>query len=88
MRVKLIQRLFELFPTAQLVDNEFHHFLYEAIKSEQVVAHRIACAKTCGKFVIARLIKNKTYRADLTNFIDSLRRSKNFRDRQMYLIVA
>ena len=88
VRVKLIQRLFELFPTAQLVDNEFHHFLYEAIKSEQVVAHRIACAKTCGKFVIARLIKNKTYRADLTNFIDSLRRSKNFRDRQMYLIVA
>ena len=45
-------------------------------------------AKVLGVNVIAPLIKNKTYRKPLTDFIDMLRLSKNFRDRQMYLIIA
>lgn len=41
-----------------------------------------------GSRVIAPLIKNKKYRKDLTDFIDLLRLSPNFRDRQMYIVVA
>lgn len=38
--------------------------------------------------VIAPLIKNKKYRVKLTEFLDELRVSKNFRDRQLYLKIA
>ena len=41
-----------------------------------------------GSQVIVPLIKIKSYRKTLTDFIDMLRLSKNFRDRQMYLIIA
>jgi len=41
-----------------------------------------------GKFVIAPLIKSKVYRKKMTDFIDDLRMSKTFRDRQMYVIIA
>ena len=37
---------------------------------------------------MAKLIRQKKYRKDLTDFVDSLRASKNFRDRQMYLTIA
>jgi hypothetical protein len=45
-------------------------------------------AKIIGAKIIAPLIKNKTYRKNLTDFIDTLRKSSTFRDRQMYLVVA
>jgi hypothetical protein len=38
--------------------------------------------------VIAPLIKVKVYRKTMTDFIDELRVSKTFRDRQMYVIIA
>jgi hypothetical protein len=38
--------------------------------------------------VIAPLIKNKKYRKPFTAFLDKLRTSKNFRDRQLYLTIA
>ena len=41
-----------------------------------------------GTKVVAPLIKNKKYRKDLTDFVDLLRLSPNFRDRQMYITVA
>jgi len=41
-----------------------------------------------GNKVIGRLIKQKKYRKDLTDFIDGLRTSTNFRDRQMYITIA
>lgn len=41
-----------------------------------------------GSSVVAPLIKNKKYRKDLTDFVDLLRLSPNFRDRQMYITVA
>jgi len=34
------------------------------------------------------LIKNKKYRKPLTAFIDKARTSKNFRERQLYLVIA
>lgn len=45
-------------------------------------------AKVLGEKVIAKLIKSKKYRKELTDFIDSLRKSNNFRDRQMYVVIA
>lgn len=41
-----------------------------------------------GGKVICPLIKNKQYRKDLTDFLDLLRISINFRDRQMYITIA
>ena len=38
--------------------------------------------------MIAPLIKSKKYRQDLTDYVNELRRSKNFRDRQMYIYIA
>ena len=45
-------------------------------------------AKVLGGQVIALLIKDKRYRKPLTDFVDELRVSPNFRDRQMYLVTA
>ena len=53
-----------------------------------MVAHRFNVAKVFGRQVVAKLIRQKKYRKDLTDFVDSLRMSKNFRDRQMYLTIA
>lgn len=38
--------------------------------------------------MIAKLIRSKKYRKDLTDFVDDLRISTNFRDRQMYIYIA
>ena len=54
----------------------------------QMIAHRFNVAKVFGKQVVAKLIRQKKYRKDLTDYVDSLRMSKNFRDRQMYLAIA
>ena len=45
-------------------------------------------ARVFGSKVVAKLIRQKKYRKDLTDFVDTLRLSKNFRDRQMYLVIA
>lgn len=57
----------------------------DTIKSDPLIANRRALAEVYGKTILAPLIKNKKYRKDLTEFIDGLRASKNFRERQMYL---
>jgi len=41
-----------------------------------------------GSKVVSPLIKNKKYRKELTDFVDGLRGSTNFRDRQMYITIA
>ena len=38
--------------------------------------------------MVAPLIKGKKLRKPLTTFVDNLRLSKNFRDRQLYLLIA
>ena len=45
-------------------------------------------AKVLGRVVVTALIKQKNYRKLLTEYTDELRLSKNFRDRQMYLVTA
>jgi len=53
-----------------------------------MICSRFELSKVFGKQVIAKLIRSKKYRKDLTDFVDSLRKSTNFRDRQMYLVIA
>lgn len=53
-----------------------------------MIGSRIEVSKIFGSEVIAKLIKQKKYRKDLTDFVDSLRLSNNFRDRQMYVTIA
>lgn len=54
----------------------------------QMIGSRIEVSKVFGKQVVAKLIRSKKYRKDLTDYVDSLRQSTNFRDRQMYLYIA
>ena len=104
IRIKLIIELFEKFDPNELVEAGFHQYLYESIKSEQVsekiiklnnfcvmnqmVGCRFELSKTLGGKVVAKLIRQKKYRKDLTDYVDSLRQSTNFRDRQMYITIA
>lgn len=53
-----------------------------------MVCSRFAVANVFGKYVVAKLIRSKKYRKDLTDYVDTLRMSTNFRDRQMYLTIA
>lgn len=53
-----------------------------------MIGPRTEVSRVFGRHVVAKLIKQKKYRKDLTDFVDSLRLSKNFRDRQMYLTIA
>jgi len=53
-----------------------------------MVGNRVKVAKVFGSHVVAKLIKSKKYRKDLTDFVDDLRISTNFRNRQMYLYIA
>lgn len=81
LRVQLLEQVFTTFDVAELVEAGFHQFIYEAIKSEQMVGNRVKVAKVFGTQVIAKLIKSKKYRKDLTDFVDDLRISTNFRNR-------
>ena len=53
-----------------------------------MVGCRFELARVLGGHVVAKLIRQKKYRKDLTDYVDSLRQSTNFRDRQMYLTIA
>ena len=104
IRIKLIVQLFEKFDPNELVEAGFHQYLYESIKSEQVseniiklnnlcvlnqmVGSRFELSRALGGKVVAKLIRQKKYRKDLTDYVDSLRQSTNFRDRQMYITIA
>ena len=55
---------------------------------EQAINLRKQACKLYGKKVVAPFIKGKKLRKPLTSFIDNLRASKNFRDRQLYLVIA
>ena len=81
IRVKLLVQLFQKFDAAELIEGGFHQYIYEAIKTEQMISSRFELSKVFGNQVVAKLIRQKKYRKDLTDFVDSLRQSTNFRDR-------
>jgi hypothetical protein len=88
IQVQLLEKLFTLFDVGKLADSNFHSYLCNIIKTETRIHFRKRMAKVLGGRVIANLIKDKRYRKPLTDFIDELRISPNFRDRQMYLVTA
>ena len=73
IRVKLMKDLFEKFEPYELVEAGFHQYLYEAIKNEQMISARVELSKVLGGSVVAKLIKQKKYRKDLTDYVDTLR---------------
>jgi hypothetical protein len=86
--VLMLEQLFEMFQPIQLLDANFHEYIFDIIKNERAVQYKIRAAKILGSKVVAPLIKGKKYRALLTDFTDELRTSKNFRHRQIYLYIA
>jgi len=63
------------------MEANFHEYLFDIIKNERAINYKLRAANVLGSKIIAPLIKGKKYRQQLTNFIDELRCSKNFRHR-------
>lgn len=79
--VKMLEQLFEMFTPLQLVDSNYHEYLFDVVKNERAICYKLRAAKVIGSKIIVPLIKGKKYRAILTNFTDELRVSKHFRER-------
>lgn len=79
--ITMLEQLFEMFGPTQLLEANFHEYLFDIIKNERAINYKIRAAKVVGSKIIAPLIKGKKYRNLLTSFTDNLRTSKNFRDR-------
>jgi len=77
-----------MFQPSQLLDANFHEYLFDMIKQDKAISYRMRASNVLGSKVVAPLIKGKKFRQVLTTFTDELRVSKNFRDRQVYLQVA
>jgi hypothetical protein len=88
LRIDILSGIFNLFPSSYLAENEFHLQIIQVIESDPSVGNKRRAAKIFGSKVVVPLIKSKRYRKTLTAFVDSLRLSKNFRDRQLYLLIA
>lgn len=86
--VKMLEQLFDMFAPAQLMDANYHDYLFDIIKNERAINYKLRAAKVIGSKIVSPLIKGKKYRAMLTNFTDELRLSKHFRDRQIYIQIA
>ena len=77
-----------MFSPMTLMESNFHEYLFDIVKNEKAVTYKVRAAGVLGGKIVAPLIKGKKYRALLTEFTDELRKSKNFRDRIVYLEVA
>jgi len=70
-----------MFSATQLLEANFHEYLFDIITNERAINYKVRAAKVVGSKIIAPLIKGKKYRNLLTTLTDNLRTSKNFRDR-------
>jgi hypothetical protein len=70
------------------MEANFHEYVFDIITNERAVNYKFRAAHILGAKIVAPLIKGKKYRALLTQFTDKLRTSKNFRERQIYVIIA
>lgn len=86
--VKMLEQLFDMFAPTQLMDANYHEYLFDIVKNERAIQYKLRAAKVIGSKIVSPLIKGKKYRALLTNFTDELRQSKHFRDRQIYIQIA
>eukprot|EP00347_Sterkiella_histriomuscorum_P014101 403362163 len=87
-KIQLLEQIYNLFTPQFLADQEFHLSLQEIIDKDQAISYKKRACKLFGAKVVAPLIKTKKLRKTLTSFLDNLRISKNFRQRQLYLIIA
>jgi len=83
-----LEQAYSNFALTTLAEADIHTYLITIIEKDQSISNKKRACKVLGGKVIVGLIKNKKYRKPLTSFIDSLRLSKNFRDRQLYLVTA
>jgi len=86
--IKMLEHLFDMFQPTQLLEANFHEYLFDIIKNERAINYKLRAAAVLGSKIISPLIKGKKYRGLLTGFVDELRCSKNFRDRQIYIHIA
>jgi hypothetical protein len=86
--ITMLEKLFGMFKPIQLMDIDFHIYLFDIIKNERAIQYKIRAAEVLGSKIVAPLIKGKKYRGILTTFLDELRTSNNFRNRQIYIYVA
>ena len=86
--IKMLEQLFEMFSPSILLEANFDEYLFDIIKNEKAVSYKVRAATVHGMKIVAPLIKGKKYRQLLTEFTDGLRKSRNFRDRQIYVEVA
>ena len=87
--ITMLEQLFDMFQPTQLLELNFHDYLFNIVKEEKgSINYKMRAAKVLGSKIVAPLIKGKKYRALLTGFTDDLRQSKHFRDRQIYIQVA
>ena len=71
-----------------MLESNFHDYLFDIILHDKANSYKVRAANVLGSKIVVPLIKGKKYRALLTTFTDNLRTSKNFRERQLYIIVA
>ena len=70
------------------MEQGFCQELETIMKKDHSIQIRYRSAKLYGKIVVPSLVKQKKYRQQISDFVDQLRTSKNFRDRQVYLKIA
>tara|TARA_B110000305_G_C19161625_1_gene502857 strand:- start:326 stop:550 length:225 start_codon:yes stop_codon:yes gene_type:complete len=74
-----------MFSPTQLMDSNYHEYLFDVVKNERAISYKLRAAKVIGSKIVVPLIKGKKYRALLTGLTDDLRQSKHFRERQIYI---
>ena len=79
--VKMLEQLFEMFAPTQLMDSNYHEYLFDVVRNERAIKYKLRAAQVIGSKIVVPLIKGKKYRALLTSLTDDLRQSKHFRER-------
>lgn len=64
--VTMLEQLFDMFQPTQLLEGNFHEYLFDIIKNERAINYKVRAAKILGAKIVAPLIKGKKYRQLLT----------------------
>jgi len=71
--VKMLEQLFEMFAPTQLMDSNYHEYLFDVVRNERAIRYKLRAAQVIGSKIVVPLIKGKKYRALLTSLTDDLR---------------
>lgn len=64
--VTMLEQLFDMFQPTQLLEGNFHEYLFDIIKNERAINYKVRAARILGAKIVAPLIKGKKYRQMLT----------------------